>query len=154
MGLTPDRQGRGDVTMRRFDEEDRTALIALWTACDLIRPWNDPNRDIDRKLGQDPAGLIVLDVGAILVGTVMVGYDGHRGWINYLAVHPDHRRHGHGVRLMAAAEAHLEDLGSPKVNLQVRRTNHDVVEFYERLGYVVDDTVSMGKRLIEDEPPA
>jgi len=100
--------------MRGFDEGDRTALIALWTACDLVRPWNDPNRDIDRKLGQDPAGLIVLDVGSLLVGAVMVGYDGHRGWINYLAVHPDHRRHGHGARLMAAAEAHLEKLGVPR----------------------------------------
>ena len=96
----------------------------------------------------------MLDVGSILVGAVMVGYDGHRGWINYLAVHPDDRRHGHGARLMAAAEAHLEGLGCPKINLQVRRTNHEVVDFYERLGYAVDDPVSMGKRLVEDEPPA
>ena len=118
--------------------------------CDLVRPWNDPNRDIDRKLHQDPAGLIVLDSDSLLVGAVMVGYDGHRGWVNYLAVHPDHRRHGHGVRLMAAAEAYLQHVGCPKVNLQVRRSNHDVVDFYTRLGYAVDDAVSLGKRLVDD----
>jgi ribosomal protein S18 acetylase RimI-like enzyme len=153
MGLTSERQGRGGVALRRYDERDRTALLALWVACGLVRPWNDPNRDIDRKLAQDPAGLVVLAVGSILVGAVMVGYDGHRGWINYLAVHPDHRRQGHGARLMAAAEAHLEGVGCPKVNLQIRGSNQAVVDFYERLGYAVDDTVSMGKRLIEDEPP-
>jgi ribosomal protein S18 acetylase RimI-like enzyme len=153
MGLTSERQGRGDVAIRPYDEVDRTALIALWVACDLVRPWNDPNRDIDRKLAHDPAGLVVLDVGSILVGAVMVGYDGHRGWINYLAIHPDHRRQGHGARLLGAAEAYLEGLGCPKVNLQIRGSNQAVVDFYERLGYAVDDTVSMGKRLIEDQPP-
>lgn len=140
-------------TTRRFEAADRDALIALWTACDLLRPWNDPNRDIARKLGQDPAGLIVLEERSILIGAVMVGYDGHRGWINYLAVHPDHRRRGYGARLMAAAESHLHDLGCPKVNLQIRRSNDEVVDFYGRLGYTVDDTISMGKRLIEDGPP-
>jgi ribosomal protein S18 acetylase RimI-like enzyme len=151
IGLMPQQRGRGQVATRPFDESDRSALIALWTACDLIRPWNDPNRDIDRKLGQDPAGLIVLDSDSLVVGAVMVGYDGHRGWVNYLAVHPDHRRHGHGARLMAAAEAYLGQVGCPKANLQVRRSNHEVVEFYTRLGYAVDDTVSLGKRLVDDD---
>jgi ribosomal protein S18 acetylase RimI-like enzyme len=140
--------------IRPFEAGDREALIALWTACELLRPWNDPNRDIDRKLGQDPAGLIVLVERSLLIGSLMVGYDGHRGWVNYLAVYPDHRRRGHGARLMAAAESHLDEMGCPKVNLQIRGSNHEAVNFYQRLGYTVDDTVSMGKRLIEDEPPA
>jgi ribosomal protein S18 acetylase RimI-like enzyme len=80
----------------------------------------------------------------------MAGYDGHRGWINYLAVHPDHRRRGLGRTLMAAAEERLAGLGCPKVNLQVRGANRDAVEFYRRIGYAVDDVVSMGRRLEDD----
>ena len=98
--------------------------------------------------------------GLFLVGTVddtviaavMGGYDGHRGWVNYLAVAPDRRGEGHGRALMAAVERRLVALGCPKINLQVRDTNADVLAFYERLGYVVDAAVSMGKRLESDEP--
>jgi ribosomal protein S18 acetylase RimI-like enzyme len=155
--MTPEhgRAGEADLArepIRPFSPGDRDQLIALWAACDLLRPWNDPNRDVDRKLDQDPQGLLVLEVGRGLVGAVMAGYDGHRGWINYLAVHPDHRGRGYGGLLMAAAESHLNRLGCPKVNLQVRDSNPEVIEFYRRLGYSVDDTVSMGKRLIEDGP--
>ena len=156
MDLTPERRGSGDaaetVTARPFEEEDREALIDLWATCDLLRPWNDPRRDIDRKLHHDSAGLMVLESNKRIVGAVMVGYDGHRGWINYLAVHPDLRRQGHGARLVAAAESYLGELGCPKVNLQIRSSNNEVVDFYARLGYSVDDTVSMGKRLLEDRP--
>jgi ribosomal protein S18 acetylase RimI-like enzyme len=153
MDVTPEPQspvGEDSATTRPFLAADREALIALWTACDLLRPWNDPDRDVDRKLGQDPGGLLVLEVGSSLVGAIMVGYDGHRGWVNYLAVHPHHRRRGYGLLLMRAAETYLNELGCPKVNLQIRRTNQAVIDFYERLGYSVDDVVSMGKRLIED----
>ncbi len=150
----PGAEGHTPALTRPFAPGDRDELIAVWRACDLLRPWNDPNRDVDRKLGQDPEGLIVLEVRSMLVGAVMVGFDGHRGWINYLAVHPDHRRRGYGARLVEAAESHLERLGCPKVNLQIRRSNHAVVAFYERLGYSVDEAVSMGKRLIEDGPTA
>ena len=80
----------------------------------------------------------------------MSGYDGHRGWVNYLAVDPERRRSGCGRRLVQAAESYLAGLGCPKVNLQIRGSNADVVAFYERLGYALDDTVSMGKRLIRD----
>jgi ribosomal protein S18 acetylase RimI-like enzyme len=138
--------------IRPYDPGDRAGLIALWAACDLLRPWNDPNRDVDRKLSQDPGGLLVLEVGSLLVGAVMTGFDGHRGWINYLAVHPHHRRQGYGERLVEAAESYLDQLGCPKVNLQIRRSNHHVIAFYERLGYSVDDVESMGKRLVEDGP--
>jgi ribosomal protein S18 acetylase RimI-like enzyme len=158
MELTPEDQGMPGagrdalVRTRPFELGDREALIALWDACDLLRPWNDPNRDVDRKLAQDPEGLIVLELDSVLVGAVMVGYDGHRGWINYLAVHPDQRRHGYGERLMHAAESYLDALGCPKINLQIRRSNEEVIAFYGQLGYSADDAVSMGKRIIEDGP--
>jgi ribosomal protein S18 acetylase RimI-like enzyme len=153
MGVTPEPQaaaGADSSSIRPFDGADRPALVALWASCDLLRPWNDPDHDVDRKLGQDPRGLLVLEVGSLLVGAIMVGYDGHRGWVNYLAVHPDYRRRGYGERLMAAAERYLDELGCPKVSLQIRRSNQAVIDFYQRLGYSVDDVVSMGKRLIED----
>jgi ribosomal protein S18 acetylase RimI-like enzyme len=111
---------------------------------------NNPHRDIDRKVRVDPSGLLVLEEDRRLIGAVMIGYEGHRGWINYLAVHPDHRRRGLGRLLMAAAEQRLTDLGCPKVNLQVRGANVGAVEFYRRIGYIVDEVVSMGRRLEED----
>jgi ribosomal protein S18 acetylase RimI-like enzyme len=159
MDVTPAREPvtEADVDtlrIRMFGPQDREALIALWKACDLLRDWNDPDRDVDRKVGHDPRGLLVLEVGPILLGAVMAGYDGHRGWINYLGVHPDHRRRGYGQRLVAAAESYLHQVGCPKVNLQIRRSNQEVIDFYERLGYNADDVVSMGKRLVLDEPRA
>ena len=138
------------VEVRAFQGTDREGLIGLWSACELLRPWNDPDRDIDRKLDQDPAGLLVVETDGVVIGSVMVGYDGHRGWVNYLAVHPAHRTRGLGRLLMAAAEDHLTDVGCPKVNLLVRTSNRAALGFYQRLGYVPDDVVSLGKRL--DDP--
>jgi ribosomal protein S18 acetylase RimI-like enzyme len=135
------------VEVRAFQGADREGLISLWSACDLLRPWNDPDRDIDRKLAQDPGGLLVLETGGVVIGSVMVGYDGHRGWVNYLAVHPAHRARGLGRLLMAAAEDHLTASGCPKVNLLVRTSNSAALGFYQRLGYVRDDVIAMGKRL-------
>jgi ribosomal protein S18 acetylase RimI-like enzyme len=141
------------LTIRSFREDDRTALVALWRRCELTRPWNDPHRDIDRKVAVDDGLLLVshLDAEPMLVGTVMVGYDGHRGWINYLAVDPDHRRHGIGTHLLADGERRLEAMGCPKVNLMVRSSNAAVVAFYEAHGYAVDDVTALGKRLIRDD---
>ena len=96
----------------------------------------------------------MLEDGGQLIGSVMVGYEGHRGWINYLAVHPDRRRQGLGRHLMAQAESRLRDLGCPKVNLQVRQSNESATEFYQRIGYAVDDVISLGKRLEDDIPTA
>jgi ribosomal protein S18 acetylase RimI-like enzyme len=135
---------------RPYRIEDREALVSLWRVCDLTRPWNDPYRDIERKLSVDADNLLVLEDGDRLIGSVMVGYDGHRGWINYLAVHPDHQRQGFGHLLMAEAETRLQLRGCPKVNLQVRRSNRAAVEFYRQIGYTVDDVVSLGRRLIDD----
>jgi ribosomal protein S18 acetylase RimI-like enzyme len=128
-------------------------VVSLWSLCGLIRPWNDPYRDIDRKLAWDAANLVVLEDADELIGSVMVGYEGHRGWVNYLAVHPGHQRQGLGRLLMDEAERRLRELGCAKVNLQIRTSNKAAAEFYRRMGYAVDDVVSMGRRLEHDGPP-
>ncbi len=140
--------------VRVFREPDAPAVIALWQACGLTRSWNDPAKDILRKLGVHPDLFLVGEVAGRLMASVMVGFDGHRGWINYLAVHSDHRRQGHGEQLMAHAEQALLALGCPKLNLQVRSSNAEAIAFYRALGYLHDDVVSLGKRLIVDQPPA
>ena len=127
--------------------------MSLWSICGLTRPWNDPNRDIERKLARDAENLLVLEDDGQLIGSVMVGYEGHRGWINYLAVHPDRRRQGLGRLLMDEAERRLRALGCPKVNLQVRTSNEAAREFYRQIGYRLDEAVSFGKRLEHDAPP-
>ena len=135
---------------RPYRPDDEAAVIALWHAAGLTRPWNDPRRDIARKLTTQPELFLVIDDGAAVVATAMVGYDGHRGWVNYLAVADSHRRQGLGRRLMAEAERALTERGCPKLNLQIRSTNAEVRAFYARLGYVQDDVVSLGRRLIAD----
>jgi len=135
------------VGLRAFREADREGLIRLWTVSELLRPWNDPNRDIDAKVDQDPEGLLVLVERDRVIGSVMAGYDGHRGWVNYLAVDPDRRSRGFAEKLMTAAETHLSAQGCQKVNLQIRTANSGVVGFYRRLGYELDDVVSMGRHL-------
>ena len=107
-------------------------------------------KDISRKLRFQRDMFLVGSLGARLVATVMAGYEGHRGWINYLAVATDCRERGFGRRLMEEAERRLRAIGCLKINLQVRRSNADVIEFYRTIGYSVDDVVSMGKRLDED----
>jgi ribosomal protein S18 acetylase RimI-like enzyme len=138
------------VEIRAFVPGDTEAVVALWRACDLTRPWNDPHRDIARKVAVEDGMFLVGTIDGVVVASVMAGYDGHRGWINYLAVTPERRGEGLGRALVAGAEARLRAVGCPKINLQVRDTNTDVLRFYERLGYAVDPAVSMGKRLDSD----
>ena len=138
------------MEIRPFTLADEKALVHLWERCSLTRQWNDPHKDILRKLAVRPDLLLVGVIDGELVGSVMAGYDGHRGWINYLAVDPEHRRKQMGRALMAEAERRLLAEGCPKVNLQVRAGNDAVVAFYERMGYSVEEVVSMGKRLIQD----
>ena len=128
-------------------------MIALWRQCDLVRPWNDPHKDIQRKLAVRPDLFLVGLVADRLVATVMAGYEGHRGWLNYLAVAPECQRQGRARALVAEAERLLRAAGCPKINLQVRATNAGVIEFYRRLGYGVDDVASLGKRLENDNAP-
>ncbi|WP_459615455.1 GNAT family acetyltransferase [Bordetella sp. 2513F-2] len=140
--------------IRPYQTADEAAVIRLWEVCGLIRPWNDPRKDIARKLTVQPELFLVGLENARVVACVMAGYDGHRGWVNYLAVDPACQRRGHARALMQAVEDGLLALGCPKLSLQVRRGNSAVLEFYDRLGFTVDDTVSLGKRLISDLPAA
>lgn len=142
------------MEIRPFQSGDEPPVIALWHKCDLIRPWNDPKKDIRRKLRGQPDWFLVGVVDRELVASVMVGYEGHRGWINYLAVDPKYRRQGFGRQIMMEAERLLRQRDCPKINLQVRTNNGSVIEFYRRIGYAVDDVVSLGKRLEHDDKPA
>ena len=129
---------------------DQEAVVELWRECGLTVAWNDPVKDINRKLHVQREMFLVGTLGTRLVATVMAGYEGHRGWINYLAVAPDCQKMGFGRRLMEEAEMRLRAAGCPKINLQIRSSNAGVIEFYRTIGYSVDDVVSMGKRLEED----
>lgn len=139
------------MRIREFVELDTEEVVALWRAAGLVRPWNDPHRDITRKLAVQRDLFLVGEVDGVVVATAMAGYDGHRGWINYLAVEPAHQGRGYGRLLMAEVEARLTAVGCPKLNLQVRSDNTDALSFYAALGYSVDAAVSLGKRLIPDE---
>ncbi|SDP66578.1 Ribosomal protein S18 acetylase RimI [Ralstonia sp. 25mfcol4.1] len=139
------------MQLRPYRPADESAVVDLWKACGLTRPWNDPHKDIARKLTTQPELFRVGEVDGLLVATAMIGYDGHRGWVYYLAVHPGFQGRGYGRMLMAHAEALLIERGCPKINLLVRDTNDAVLAFYDRLGYGRDAAVSLGKRLIPDQ---
>ncbi|HVT36292.1 MAG TPA: GNAT family acetyltransferase, partial [Nevskiaceae bacterium] len=129
--------------IRAFTLADEACVIDLWRRCDLLRPWNDPHKDIRRKLTTQPELFLVGEIDGQLVASVMAGFDGHRGWVNYLAVAPDQRKAGLGRTLMRHVESELEARGCPKLNLQVRASNQAVLEFYRRIGYGTDDVVSL-----------
>ncbi len=141
------------MRIRPFRAEDESAVISLWERCDLVRPWNDPHKDIGRKLRVRSDLFLVGVLDGAIVATVMAGYEGHRGWLNYLAVAPEYQRKGLGHEIVREAERLLLEAGCPKVNLQVRTSNRAAIEFYRRIGYGIDDVVSMGKRLVPDGQP-
>lgn len=126
-------------------------MVALWRDCHLTVPWNDPYKDIARKLGVGADLFLVGTLNDVVIASVMGGYEGHRGWINYLAVHPTQQRNGFASQLVQAVEQRLLTLGCPKLNLQIRQGNNAVQAFYESLGYSDDNAMSMGKRLIPDD---
>lgn len=140
--------------VRVFEPADEQAVVALWHACGLVRPWNDPHKDIARKRDFQPelflVGVLDVDGREVLVATAMAGYDGHRGSVYYLAISPEHQRASLGRALMDEIERRLCALGCPKINILVRTGNAPVLRFYEKLGYVRDDAYSIGKRLISD----
>ena len=138
------------MKIRMFEIEDQAAVIKLWRACALVVPWNNPEKDIARKLKVDPDLFLVGEIGGEIVATVMGGYEGHRGWINYLAVSPQHQRKGYGKIIMECVEQRIEAKGCPKINLQIRGTNLQAAAFYEAIGYDVENAIGLGKRLEPD----
>lgn len=138
------------MKIRTYQLEDEEAVVQLWERCGLTRPWNDPRKDIARKLSEQPELFLVGAIKAEVIATAMAGFDGHRGWVHYVAVSPEHQKKSYGRQLMREVERLLLARGCPKVNLQVRTSNQEVIEFYRALGYVEDDAISLGRRLIPD----
>ena len=138
------------LSIRPYQPRDEAAVIALWQACGLTRPWNDPKRDIARKLTTQPELFLVGTIEDAVVASAMAVVAGHRGWLYYLAVDAAHRDAGHGRALVREAEHLLLERGCPKINLLVRSSNAAVIEFYRKLGYAQDEVVSLGRRLIPD----
>jgi ribosomal protein S18 acetylase RimI-like enzyme len=139
------------MLIRPFATSDTDHVVRLWEACELTRPWNDPRKDIERKLTVQPGLFLVGEDGGVVVASAMFGFDGHRGWVSYLAVDAAHRGQGYAAALMAEGERLLVELGCPKVMLMVRAENAAVIGLYERLGYNTEQTVLLGKRLIPDQ---
>jgi len=135
------------VVVQELSEALSDQAIALWHAAGLTRPWNDPEADLRRAVAGPTSTVLAACDDDALLGTVMVGYDGHRGWVYYLAVAEGHRRLGLGRALMAAAEEWLRGRGVPKLNLMVRATNQEALGFYERLGYEDGEVVVLGRFL-------
>lgn len=133
------------MTIREAVADDRAAVVALWRACGLTRPWNDADADFDLALSSPSSTVLVS--GNPVEGAVMVGFDGHRGWVYYLGVRPDRRRGGLGRRLMAAAEDWLKMRGAPKIQLMVRADNAAATAFHAALGLEPQEVVVMGRRL-------
>jgi ribosomal protein S18 acetylase RimI-like enzyme len=136
------------MLLRTFQEHDQAGVIQLWHECGLTVAWNDPVKDIERKLSIGRDLFLVGEVDGNIIASVMGGYEGHRGWINYLAVSPQQQRKGYGRQIMLAIEDVLAVKGCPKINLQIRTNNHNVIAFYEAIGFKIDDVISLGKRLI------
>jgi len=141
-----------NLVIRPYHPDYEKEFVDLWFECDLLTPQNNPRRDIERKLGVNPDWFLMGIIGGKVVATCMAGYEGHRGWINYLAVSPQYRRQGIASFMMNQAESRLRAAGCPKINLQIRETNTEVMHFYESIGYAKDLVMSMGKRLEHDEP--
>ncbi len=137
-----------ELIVRPIEPKDYDVVIGIWETCfPHRRDYSKPAADLRRKLAHESDMLLVGTLDDQVVATVMIGYDGHRGWIYYLAVHANHRRQGLGRKMLAAAEIRLQRLGCTKVNLQVLGDNTEVVAFYERMGFVVEQRISLGKRL-------
>ncbi len=137
-----------ELIVRSIEPEDHDVVTGIWEACfPHRRDYSQPAADLRRKLAHESDMLLVGTLDSQVVATVMIGYDGHRGWIYYLAVHASHRRRGLGRKMLVAAESRLKLLGCTKVNLQVLGENTQVVAFYERLGFAVEQRISLGKRL-------
>ncbi|KXH70104.1 MAG: hypothetical protein AM326_04560 [Candidatus Thorarchaeota archaeon SMTZ-45] len=130
-----------------YDVRHQNAVIGLWEKCGLIVPQNDPIEDIQKKLSFQPELFFIGLLDGQLIGSVMVGYEGHRGWLNYLAVLPSFQKRGYGKKLVNKAIVELRKIGCLKLNLQVRKSNTPVIEFYKHLGFEEEERISLGMRL-------
>lgn len=139
-----------DFVIRPYNTGDESGVIDLWQRCKLTRPQNNPKLDIERKLKVNPELFLVGLIEREIIATAMGGYEGHRGWINYLAVDPHFQRNGLGRKMMDTIQSKLSKLGCPKINLQVREDNLEAVNFYKAIGYAQEPVLSMGKRLVQD----
>lgn len=138
------------MKIQPYSPEYEKEVIALWEKCNLTRPVNNPKKDIARKMKVNPELFLIGLIGGKVVATVMGGYEGHRGVVNYLAVDPASQKQGLGRRMMEALEKKLTAMGCPKINLMFRTDNAGVEKFYKKLGYSRDAVIEMGKRLIPD----
>ena len=139
-----------NFAIRQFAPNDTNRVIFIWEQCDLVRKWNNPNFDIQRKLNFQKELFFVGLLNDEIIATAMFGYDGHRGWLNYFAVLPNFQKRGFGKQLMTFGEMALIEKGCPKLNLQIRNDNTKAINFYQKVGYKEDAAISFGKRLIED----
>jgi ribosomal protein S18 acetylase RimI-like enzyme len=121
-------------------------VVALWERCGLTRPWNDPVADIALARSRPTSDVLAGRLGGRIIASAMVGTDGHRGWVYYLSVDPEHQRQGLGRQMMEACEAWTRGRGVPKIMLLVRGSNTATIGFYRALGYLLEDTVLLGKR--------
>ncbi len=140
-----------NFSIRSYRESDRDDVIRLWKECKLVVPWNDPQRDIERKQTVQSELFLIGLLQEEIIATAMAGYDGHRGWVYYLAVKPKYQQREIGKQIMKEAEKRLLEIGCPKLNIMVRTTNSDVINFYKAIGYKVDGVTTMSKHLISDE---
>ena len=141
-----------NLQIRAYQPTDLKEVVKLWVDCGLLVAHNNPVREIERKSKVNPEWFLVGELEGELIASCMAGYEGHRGWINYLAVSPRYERRGFATEIMQEAERLLAAAGCPKISLLIRQTNQKVIEFYKSIGFTVDEAVSMGKRLDPDEP--
>ena len=139
-----------NFTIRTFQPTDTDKVISIWEQCGLVRSWNNPNLDIQRKLSFQKELFFVGNLSNEIIATAMFGYDGHRGWLNYFAILPKFQKRGFGRQILEFGETQLIENGCPKLNFQIRTDNTEAINFYKRVGYKEDAVVSFGKRLIED----
>jgi ribosomal protein S18 acetylase RimI-like enzyme len=135
--------------IRELTEIDALSVTALWTEAGLTRPWNDAAMDFQRALDGATSAVLGLERDDVLLGTVMVGHDGHRGWVYYLAVRTTHQRQGVGSELMSAAEEWLRQTGAVKVQLMVRNENESALKFFRRVGYETSDVNVLSRWLVD-----
>jgi len=136
-----------NLIIRNYTSDDRDQVIGLWEACRLIVQGNDPYKDIELKMEFQPELFFVASLDDKIVGTVMTGYDGHRGYLNYLGIHPMYRSKGYGKSLVEFSVHKLKELRCPKLNIQIRNTNTGVTGFYQKLGFTDHEVKGMQMRL-------